>query len=86
MKLDFYLRFHTQFGQTLAIVGNLPVLGDGDPARALPLNFFNNEFWHAAIEIDPSDIETLHYRYVFISEHGERKREAEKNRLGAHKS
>ena len=80
MKIDFYLRYHTQFGQTLAIVGNMPVLGDGAVEKALPLNFFNNEFWHASIEIEPAGLENIHYRYVFI-ENGERKKEAEKNRI-----
>ncbi len=81
MKIDFYLRFHTHFGQTLAIAGNLPSLGNGDPARALPLVFFNNEFWHTSIEINPEGVDSFQYRYVFISENGEKKKEAEKHRL-----
>ena len=52
MKVDFYLRFHTQFGQTLAVVGNLPVLGSDDPDKALPLEFLNDEYWHASVETD----------------------------------
>ncbi len=80
MKIDFYLRFHTQFGQTLAIAGNLPSLGNDDLNQALPMNFFNNEFWHASIEIDPEGIDAFQYRYVFINENGSRKKEAEKDR------
>ncbi|HEU4472880.1 MAG TPA: 4-alpha-glucanotransferase [Flavisolibacter sp.] len=81
MKIDFYLRFHTQFGQTLAIVGNQPSLGNDDLAHALPLEFLSDAFWTASIEIDPAETDTLHYRYVFISENGERKKEAERNRV-----
>lgn len=80
MKIDFYLRFHTQFGQTLAIVGNLPALGNNELDKALPLNFLNDGFWQASIEINAAEAETLHYRYVFIS-NSERKKEAEKNRV-----
>src|SRR6476469_6806484 len=79
MKIDFYLRFHTHFGQTLAIVGNIPALGNSVLEKALPLEFLNDEFWHTSLEIDPTDLDSLHYRYVLI-DNGERKKEAEKNR------
>ena len=80
MRIDFYLRFHTQFGQSLAVVGNIPALGLNDPANALPLSFFNEEFWHATVEIDPSEYNELQYRYVFINENREVKKEAEQER------
>lgn len=80
MKIDFYLRFHTQFGQSLAIVGNLPALGSNQTAQSLPMNFLNDEFWQASVEIDTNETETLHYRYVFINEKGEVIKEAEKGR------
>ena len=73
MKIDFYLRFHTQFGQALSIVGNLPALGNEELGKALPLSFLNDEYWHGSIEIDPTHAETLHYRYVF-TEKDERKK------------
>lgn len=81
MKIDFYLRFHTQFGQLLAITGNLPVLGNEEPEQALPMSFLSDELWQASIEIDPADIDTLQYRYIFINEKGEAKKEAEKERI-----
>ena len=80
MKIDFYLRFHTRFGQTLAIVGNIPALGNDDLNKATPLQFFNQELWHLSIELDPSGFEDLNYRYLFTDEKGERKKEGEKNR------
>ena len=79
MKIDFYLRFHTQFGQALSIVGNLPALGNNELDKALPLSFLNDEYWHTSIEIDPADVEELQYRYVF-TEADEIKKEAEKQR------
>jgi 4-alpha-glucanotransferase len=81
MRIDFYLRFHTQFGQTISLVGNVPSLGLNDSDKALPLTFFNEEFWHASIEIDPADYHSIHYRYVFTNERGERNKEAEKERV-----
>ncbi len=81
MKIDFYLRFKTEFGQALAVIGNLPVLGNNDLSKALPLSFFNNEFWHASIEIDAAEIDSLHYRYVYKNDIGDLKKEAEKSRM-----
>ena len=78
MKVDFYLRFHTQFGQLLAITGNLPALGNNEAGQALPMSFLSDELWQASIEIDPTEFDTLQYRYIFIDEKGEQKKEAEK--------
>lgn len=80
MKIDFYLRFRTQFGQSLTIVGNLPALGNNEMEKALPMSFLSDELWQASIEIDPSEIDTLQYRYVFINEKKEHIKEAEKER------
>ncbi len=80
MKVDFYLRFHTQFGQSLAITGNVPELGNDDVEDALPMRFLSDELWQASIEIDPSQVDSLQYRYVFINDKGERRKEAEKER------
>jgi 4-alpha-glucanotransferase len=81
MKVDFYLRFHTQFRQILAITGNLPALGNNEAGKALPMSFLSDELWQASIEIDPSEFDTLQYRYIFINEKGEVKKEAEKERV-----
>lgn len=80
MKIDFYLRFHTKFGQSLAISGNLAVLGSDELNNALPMRFLSEELWQASIEIDPSENDTLRYRYIFTNERGETIKEAEKER------
>jgi 4-alpha-glucanotransferase len=81
MKIEFYLRFSTQFGQALFVSGNLSSLGDGEPTAAFPLQFLNEEFWYGTIEIDASEMPSLHYRYIFKNEHGELIKEGEKNRV-----
>lgn len=81
MKIDFYLRFHTSFGQSLAITGNLPVLGGDDQGKALLMSFLSDELWQASIEIDGSETELLQYRYILIDEKGDIKKEAEKDRI-----
>ncbi|HEV7621415.1 MAG TPA: carbohydrate-binding module family 20 domain-containing protein, partial [Flavisolibacter sp.] len=81
MKIDFYLHFHTIFGQTIALSGNLSSLGANDATKALPLTYLSDDYWHTAIEIDPSEYNFIEYRYLFNNEKKERKKEGEKDRL-----
>ncbi len=77
MKVDFYLRFHTKFGQSLSIVGNFS--GDGTE-QVLPMSFLSEDFWHASVHIDTSAVQALHYRYLFTTENAETITEAERHR------
>lgn len=80
MKIEFYLRFKTRYGQALFVSGNPPSLGNGEPAAALPLRYLNDEFWYGTAEVDAGHVNTLHYHYLFQSETGERIKEGEKHR------
>jgi len=80
MKIDFYLRFRTKFGESLAITGNLMSLGNNDANRSLPMQFLNEEFWHASIEVEPSELSRLHYQYIFTTANGDVIKEGEKFR------
>lgn len=79
MKIDFYLRFRTQFGQTLFITGNVHPLGNDDPQKALPMTFLSEDFWHVSIETDPE--KSIKYRYIFKDENGVLFVDGEKNRI-----
>ena len=72
MKLQFYLRFHTRFGQSLCISGNTEELGNNDPSKALPLEYLNDEFWSGSIEIKKKELEkSIAYKYILKNEDGE---------------
>jgi 4-alpha-glucanotransferase len=66
MKLIFRLRFHTQVGQSLFITGNHPLLGGGQPERAVPLHYLNEEFWQVALEFPDATTAatTISYSYI----------------------
>lgn len=81
MKIDFYLRFHTKFGQSLAVTGNLLSLGNHNPKKALSLQFLNHDFWYTSVEVDASEYDTLHYHYLFVNEQGEVIPEGENDRI-----
>lgn len=72
MKLQFYLRFHTEFGQSLWISGNLEELGNDDPTLALPLEYLNDEFWQCSLNIKRKSItEPVIYKYFLKNKDGE---------------
>ena len=81
MKIDFYLRFHTKFGQSLFITGNLGVLGNNVVDDALPMSFLSEDYWHASVELDEIFNATIHYHYIFKNEKGELLSDGEKHRF-----
>lgn len=73
MKFQFYLRFYTEFGQSLWLSGNIDELGNDDPARAFPMEYLDNEFWTARIEINKKNLPRhgICYRYFLKTKEGE---------------
>lgn len=65
MLLHFYLRFSTQFGQTLYVSGNTTLLGNDELPRAFPLAYLNENLWHGYIDIDPLEFKIpIRYKYI----------------------
>ncbi len=82
MRLRFNLRYKTNYGQSLWIVGNTDVLGNDDITVASPMNYLNDEFWQADVKIKKSDSDIeVSYRYFLKNEDGEIIQEGEKDRL-----
>ncbi len=71
MKVQFYLRFHTEFGQSLLVSGNTEELGGGDVLSALPMTYLNDQFWQAEIEVKPKKLSKLQYKYILKTKDGE---------------
>src|ERR1700712_1332276 len=68
MTIYFYLRYHTRFGQTIFVSGNIDALGNDSAAEALPLSYLNDEFWFGKIEISKKDQEEINYNYILREE------------------
>lgn len=66
MKITFKLRFHTKYGQSLWLVGNHPVLGDGQVEKAIPLQYINEEFWQTAITLPTETAPDVEIAYNYI--------------------
>ena len=81
MKVDFFLRFHTKVNQILYISGNHSLLGEYDMDQALQMNYYNNDFWQASIEIDEKKTPQLRYKYILKNVGGEWIPENENTRI-----
>ncbi len=72
MILNFYLRYSTRPGQALYVSGNDGLLGENDISKAFPLQYFNEEFWHAQLEMPEGGSHSfaLEYRYILRENDG----------------
>lgn len=73
MKLQFFIRFHTKFGESLWLSGDSNELGANDPSLALPMEYLNDQLWHITIETDKKQLQKngLCYKYYFKNKEGE---------------
>ena len=71
MTLNFYIRFHTQFGQVLYVSGNCAALGNYDDTKAVAMQFLNDKFCHCQVEIPATDIDApIEYHYILKNADG----------------
>lgn len=70
MRIHFYLRFHTQLGQSLLVSGNCAQLGNNSIDQAVSLEYLNNDFWHGIFEFDTKEVARLTYRYILRNADG----------------
>lgn len=77
MKIDFYLRFYTQPGQSIWLSGNWTALGDGDPEKAFSLQYVSGEFWHCTLQLVEFPADLLCYHYILRDPDGTMTEEGE---------
>lgn len=72
IKIHFFIRFHTHWGQSLYITAQHPLFGNGHIEQALPMQYWNGEFWTAGIELSADDVpqEGISYNYLVRGEDG----------------
>ena len=76
MKFQFFLRFHTKYGQRLCITGSADALGNNDPGKALSMEYLNDEFWTVTVDIKRKELgRQFTYKYLLNDEQGEWVRE-----------
>ena len=63
MTINFYLRFHTEAGQDIFILGNNNFLGNYEASAAIRMSYFNNDYWHIAVEFPEGFSDDILYTY-----------------------
>lgn len=64
MKISFYLRYYTVMGEQIFIIGNNKFLADNNPENAVPLRWYNNDFWMVTIDFPDDFDDEIHYKYI----------------------
>jgi alpha-amylase len=54
----------TQWGQSMYVVGNVPELGNWDPAAAAPLSWVDSDTWSGVVPFIASRGQTIEYKYI----------------------
>ncbi len=81
MTIHFYLRFHTEIGQDIYILGNNDILGNFDSALAVKMLFYNNDYWHISIDFREEFSDTILYTYYVKYSDGTLVYDGENNRM-----
>jgi 4-alpha-glucanotransferase len=66
MKLTIRLRYQTRPGQDLFLCGDHLWFGGGQPERALPLRYVNEEFWEVALDLPDTGRPKSLVSYYFL--------------------
>lgn len=66
MKLVFNINYHTVWGESLYLCGDLPELGSGDPHKALEMKLTSPDTWQLTMDLD-SDPSDFNYWFVVKS-------------------
>jgi 4-alpha-glucanotransferase len=65
MKVTIRLRYRTRLGQTLFLCGDHLWFGSGQPERALPMRYVNEEYWELALDLPDARRPTAPVSYYF---------------------
>ncbi|MFM7839417.1 MAG: carbohydrate-binding module family 20 domain-containing protein, partial [Chitinophagaceae bacterium] len=63
MKIQLFLRFHTEFGQSLHVLGSIPALGSNQPEKRKALEYYNAEFWTLTLDLGKKLPLEFYYTY-----------------------
>ena len=70
-RLHFNIKFRTQYGQELLIMGNTPSLGNLKREAAIPMRYLNEELWQLEIDIPlRGKITQIQYKYLLKNQDG----------------
>lgn len=69
LEITFQTVYHTQWGQQLVVVGNIPQLGNGKPKNGLPMEYIAGGLWKISLKVQSSA--AISYRYAVVNDAGD---------------
>ncbi|MEO6915760.1 MAG: 4-alpha-glucanotransferase, partial [Chitinophagaceae bacterium] len=71
MKITLYLRYHTNFGETLSVKKYSTKTTDNKDSDRILMNYFSPEYWTAEFDLDTAADHTFCYSYELHLKNGE---------------
>lgn len=68
MKLDLTIEYYTQWGEELRITGSIPLLGNFNEKKAIPLSSGDGKIWKLEVETDSIHDKILSYKYILFKD------------------
>ncbi|MBE7173201.1 MAG: 4-alpha-glucanotransferase [Williamsia sp.] len=81
MKINFYLRFHTNFGQKLSVRTTILQPEQDDVIATHPMQYLNDQFWQAPVTLNNPEQSTIRYQYILTLEDGSQIIDGEHDRI-----
>ena len=66
-KIIFQMRYNTQMGEDLAVIGSINDLGCWDQGRALRMRWNEGNIWKGTLFFNDNQIVDFEYKFIFIS-------------------
>ncbi|MFT3946511.1 MAG: 4-alpha-glucanotransferase [Agriterribacter sp.] len=66
VKIHFYIRFSTKFGQSLLLSGNIPALGNKQAGAAVLMQYLNDNSWYYTLELNDTDNLPAQINYTYL--------------------
>lgn len=74
MNIKFNIDYRTRWGESVYLVGNIPQLGNGDPAHAVRMDLHGEQTWIHNIHL-PDETVNFNYSYIVRNDNGEERHE-----------
>ena len=72
MKITFEIYYHTRWGESLFLSGNIDELGANEENRAVMMDYQGDGLWKYTMEL-PASAKKFHYEYLVKSGEGIRR-------------
>ncbi len=74
MKIIFNIRYRTNWGESVYLVGDIDALGNGDCTKAIKMNLRGNDRWSAEVTVPPVE-GGFGYHYFVLNDDGTKRNE-----------